>query len=98
MSVVAIADKGNLCMRRICIWKNSLWGRAAGKVHLDAPIEETLKIVAEAKQAGTGLCCDYPERDRHKELMKACAGQGQSQVDWRRGRWFSYLRPLMMGY
>ncbi|MCL6479691.1 MAG: class II fructose-bisphosphatase [Peptococcaceae bacterium] len=78
MSVVAIADRGNLLHAPdMYMQKLAVGPRAAGKVHLDAPIEETLKIVAEANNKRVQDCVVMIlERDRHAELIEAVRRAG----------------------
>jgi fructose-1,6-bisphosphatase II len=72
MAVIAIADKGNLLHAPdMYMEKLAVGPRAAGKVHLDAPIEETLKIVAKANNKRVQDCVVIIlERDRHLELIE----------------------------
>ncbi|MDD2442905.1 MAG: class II fructose-bisphosphatase [Desulfotomaculaceae bacterium] len=72
MSVIAMADKGNLLHAPdMYMDKLAVGPRAAGKVHLDAPIEETLKIVAEANNKRVQDCVVIIlERERHLGLIE----------------------------
>lgn len=78
MSVIAIADRGNLLHAPdMYMEKLAVGPRAAGKVHLDAPIEETLKIVAEVNNKRVQDCVVIIlERDRHKDLIEAVRKAG----------------------
>jgi len=78
MSVIAIADKGNLLHAPdMYMDKLAVGPRAAGKVHLDAPIEETLRIVAEANNKRIQECVVIIlERPRHKNLINAVRKSG----------------------
>lgn len=78
MSVIAIADKGNLLHAPdMYMEKLAVGPRAAGKVHLDDPIEETLRIVAEANNKRVQDCVVIIlERDRHKELIESVRRAG----------------------
>lgn len=78
MSVIAIADRGNLLHAPdMYMEKLAVGPRAAGKVHLDAPIEETLKIVAEANNKRVRDCVVIIlERDRHIDLIEAVRKAG----------------------
>lgn len=78
MSVIAIADKGNLLHAPdMYMDKLAVGPRAAGKVHLDAPIEENLRIVAEANNKRVQECVVIIlERPRHKKLIDAVRKAG----------------------
>ncbi len=78
MSVIAMADKGNLLHAPdMYMEKLAVGPRAAGKVHLDAPIEETLKIVAEANNKRIQDCVVIIlERERHRGLIEAVRKAG----------------------
>ncbi|HBC95145.1 MAG TPA: fructose-bisphosphatase class II [Pelotomaculum sp.] len=78
MSVIAIADRGNLLHAPdMYMEKLAVGPRAAGKVHLDDPIEETLKIVAEANNKRVQDCVVIIlERDRHKGLIESVRRAG----------------------
>lgn len=78
MSVIAIADKGNLLHAPdMYMDKLAVGPRAAGKVNLDAPIEETLRIVAEANNKRVQECVVIIlERPRHKKLIEAVRKAG----------------------
>ena len=78
MSVIAIADKGNLLHAPdMYMAKLAVGPRAAGKVHLDAPIEETLRIVAAANNKRVQECVVIIlERPRHKKLIDAVRKAG----------------------
>ena len=78
MSVIAIADRGNLLHAPdMYMQKLAVGPRAAGKVHLDDPIEKTLEIVAKANNKRISDCTVMIlERPRHEKLIEAvrCAG------------------------
>jgi fructose-1,6-bisphosphatase II len=78
MSVIAIADRGNLLHAPdMYMDKLAVGPRAAGRVHLDAPIEETLRIVAEANNKRVQECVVIIlERPRHKKLIEAVRKAG----------------------
>ncbi len=78
MSVIAIADRGNLLHAPdMYMEKLAVGPRSAGKVCLDAPIEETLKIVAEANNKRVQECVVMIlERPRHKELIESVRKAG----------------------
>lgn len=78
MSVIAIADRGNLLHAPdMYMDKLAVGPRAAGKVNLDAPIEETLRIVAEANNKRVRDCVVIIlERPRHKALIEAVRKAG----------------------
>jgi len=78
MSVIAIADKGNLLHAPdMYMEKLAVGPRAAGRVHLEAPIEETLRIVAEANNKKVSECVVIIlERPRHKKLIDAVRKAG----------------------
>lgn len=78
MSVIAIADKGNLLHAPdMYMEKLAVGPRAAGRVHLEAPIEETLRIVAEANNKKVSECVVIVlERPRHKKLINAVRKAG----------------------
>lgn len=78
MSVIAIADRGNLLHAPdMYMDKLAVGPRAAGRVHLDAPIEETLRIVAEANNKRVQECVVIIlERPRHKKLIDAVRKAG----------------------
>lgn len=78
LSVIAIADRGNLLHAPdMYMQKLAVGPRAAGKVHLDDPIEKTLEIVAKANNKRISDCTVMIlERPRHDKLIEAvrCAG------------------------
>lgn len=78
LSVIAIADKGNLLHAPdMYMEKLAVGPRAAGKVHLDDPIEKTLKIVAGANNKRVQDCVVVIlERDRHMELIDSVRRAG----------------------
>jgi fructose-1,6-bisphosphatase II len=71
LSVVAVADKGNLLHAPdMYMEKLAVGPRAAGKIHLDDPIEKTLEIVAKANNKKIEECIVMIlDRPRHKELI-----------------------------
>ncbi|NLI13704.1 class II fructose-bisphosphatase [Pelotomaculum propionicicum] len=78
MSVIAIADRGNLLHAPdMYMEKLAVGPRAAGLVHLDAPIEETLEIVAKANNKRVKECVVMIlERPRHAKLIEAVRQTG----------------------
>ncbi|MFX4260719.1 class II fructose-bisphosphatase [Pelotomaculum propionicicum] len=78
MSVIAIADKGNLLHAPdMYMEKLAVGPKAAGRVHLDDPIEVTLRIVAEANNKKVSECVVIIlERPRHKKLIDAVRKAG----------------------
>lgn len=78
MSVIAIADRGNLLHAPdMYMEKLAVGPRAAGLVHLDSPIEETLEIVAKASNKKVKECVVMIlERPRHKKLIEAVRRTG----------------------
>ncbi len=78
MSVIAIADRGNLLHAPdMYMEKLAVGPRAAGLVHLDAPIEETLEIVAKANNKRVKECVVMIlERPRHAKLIEAVRQKG----------------------
>ncbi|WP_066639749.1 class II fructose-bisphosphatase [Desulfolucanica intricata] len=78
MSVIAIADRGNLLHAPdMYMQKLAVGPRAAGKVHLDDPIEKTLEIVAKANNKRISDCTVIIlERPRHAELIEAVRRAG----------------------
>ncbi|WP_018086564.1 class II fructose-bisphosphatase [Desulfurispora thermophila] len=71
LSVVAIADRGNLLHAPdMYMQKIAVGPRAAGKIHLDDPIEKTLEIVAKANNKRISDCVVMVlERPRHQEII-----------------------------
>lgn len=71
LSVVAIADRGNLLHAPdMYMQKIAVGPRAAGKIHLDDPIEKTLEIVARANNKRISDCVVMVlERPRHQEII-----------------------------
>ncbi len=71
LSVIAIADRGNLLYAPdMYMDKLAVGPRAAGKVHLDDPIEKTLEIVAKANNKKIEECIVMIlDRPRHQELI-----------------------------
>jgi len=78
MSVIAIADRGNLLHAPdMYMEKIAVGPRAAGKIRLDDPIEKTLEIVARANNKRINDCTVMIlERDRHQELIEAVRKTG----------------------
>src|SRR5699024_2369941 len=78
MSIIAIADKGTLLhapdmyMEKLVVGKN-----AAGKVHLDDPIEKIIDIVAEANNKRVqDVTVIIQERPRHQEIVDRIREKG----------------------
>ena len=78
LTVVAVADKGHLLhapdmyMQKIAVGE-----RAAGKIHIDDPIEKTLEIVARANEKRISDCTVMIlDRPRHQELIEAVRNAG----------------------
>ncbi|MCL6638417.1 MAG: class II fructose-bisphosphatase [Firmicutes bacterium] len=78
MSVIAIADRGNLLHAPdMYMQKLAVGPRAAGKVHLDDPIERTIEIVARANNKRIqDVVVMILERPRHKELIEGVRRAG----------------------
>ncbi|MFZ5634922.1 MAG: class II fructose-bisphosphatase [Bacillota bacterium] len=78
LSVVAIADKGNLLHAPdIYMQKIAVGPRAAGKIHIDDPIEKTLEIVAKANDKRISECAVMIlDRPRHQEMIEAVRKAG----------------------
>lgn len=78
ISVVAMAPRGcllnapDMYMNKIAVGP-----KVAGKVNIDAPIHETLKITAEAlNKSITDLTVTMLDRPRHDDLIKECRDAG----------------------
>jgi len=78
MSVIAIADRGNLLHAPdMYMQKLAVGPRAAGRIHLDDPIEKTIEIVAAANNKRVQDCVVIIlERDRHVELIEGVRRAG----------------------
>ncbi|MFX3625699.1 MAG: class II fructose-bisphosphatase [Ectobacillus sp.] len=78
LAVVAVADKGNLLHAPdMYMQKIAVGPKAAGKIHLDDPIEKTIEIVAEANNKRIrDLTVIIQERDRHQELIDRIRAKG----------------------
>lgn len=78
MSVIAIADKGNLLHAPdMYMQKIAVGPKAAGKISLDDPIEKTIEIVAEANNKRIrDLTVIIQERDRHQDLIDRVRAKG----------------------
>ncbi|MFZ5652389.1 MAG: class II fructose-bisphosphatase [Bacillota bacterium] len=72
LSVVAIADRGNLLHAPdMYMQKIAVGPRAAGQIHIDDPIEKTLEIVAKANNKRVSDCTVMIlDRPRHQELIE----------------------------
>ncbi|MCL0032865.1 class II fructose-bisphosphatase [Peptococcaceae bacterium] len=72
ITVIAIADRGNLLHAPdMYMDKIAVGPRAKGKIHIDDPLEKTLKIVAEANNKNiSDLAVMILERERHKEKIE----------------------------
>ncbi len=78
MSIIAVADKGTLLhapdmyMEKLVVGKN-----AAGKVHLDDPIEKIIDVVAEANHKRVqDVIVIIQERPRHQEIVDRIREKG----------------------
>jgi len=78
LSVIAIADKGNLLHAPdMYMDKLAVGPRAAGLINLDDPIEKTLEIVAKAHHKHIVDCTVMIlDRPRHQKLIKAVRKAG----------------------
>lgn len=78
LSVIAIADRGNLLHAPdIYMQKIAVGPRAAGKISIDDPIEKTLEIVAKANNKRISDCTVMIlERPRHQELIEGVRKAG----------------------
>ncbi len=78
LAVVAIADKGNLLHAPdMYMEKIAVGPRAAGKIHIDDPIEYTLKTLAKVNQKNiSDLTVMILERERHNHIIEAVRGVG----------------------
>jgi len=78
LSVVAIADRGNLLHAPdMYMQKIAVGPKAAGKIHIDDPIEKTLEIVARANDKRVSDCTVMIlDRPRHQELIEAVRNAG----------------------
>ncbi|WP_031518010.1 class II fructose-bisphosphatase [Desulfofalx alkaliphila] len=72
LSVVAIADRGNLLHAPdMYMEKIAVGPRAAGRIHIDDPIEHTLKILAQVNNKNVNdLTVMILERERHKHIIE----------------------------
>lgn len=77
MSVIAIADKGNLLHAPdMYMDKLAVGPRAAGLINLDDPIEKTLETVARVNNKRIVDCTVMIlDRPRHQKLIEAVRGQ-----------------------
>lgn len=78
MSVIAIAEKGNLLHAPdMYMDKLAVGPRAAGQISLDDPIEKTLEIVAKAHNKRIVDCTVMIlDRPRHEKLIESVRGAG----------------------
>lgn len=78
ISVIAIADRGNLLHAPdMYMQKLAVGPRAAGLIHIDDPIEKTLEIVAKASNKRIADCTVMIlDRPRHQKLIDAVRGAG----------------------
>jgi fructose-1,6-bisphosphatase II len=78
MAVVAIANKGNLLHAPdMYMEKIAVGPRAAGKIHLDDPMDKTLKILAECNgKKISDLTVMILERERHNHIIEAVRKAG----------------------
>lgn len=72
MAVIAVADRGNLLHAPdMYMEKIAVGPKAAGKIHLDDPLEKTLKIISEANNKRIkDLTVIIQERERHQEIIE----------------------------
>ncbi|MHB1042693.1 MAG: class II fructose-bisphosphatase [Eubacteriales bacterium] len=78
MSVIAIADRGNLLHAPdMYMQKLAVGPQAAGKISLDDPIEKTVEIVAKANnKRAQDVVVMVLERPRHQELIESVRRAG----------------------
>ncbi len=78
LSVIAIADRGNLLHAPdMYMEKIAVGPRAAGKISIDDPIEKTLEIVAKANNKRISDCTVMIlERPRHNPIIEAVRKTG----------------------
>ncbi|MCL5057494.1 MAG: class II fructose-bisphosphatase [Actinobacteria bacterium] len=78
LSVVAMADKGNLLHAPdMYMQKIAVGPRAAGKIHIDDPVERTLEIVARVQNKRISDCTVMIlDRPRHKKIIEAVRNAG----------------------
>ncbi|MFZ5643384.1 MAG: class II fructose-bisphosphatase [Bacillota bacterium] len=78
LSVVAVADRGNLLHAPdIYMQKIAVGPKAAGKIHIDDPIEKTLEIVAKANEKRISDCTVMIlDRPRHQEIIESVRKSG----------------------
>ncbi|NTW04495.1 MAG: class II fructose-bisphosphatase [Peptococcaceae bacterium] len=78
LAVVAIADRGNLLNAPdMYMEKIAVGPRAAGKIHIDDPLEKTLEIVAKANNKRISECTVMVlDRERHQPIIDAVRRAG----------------------
>lgn len=78
LAVVAIADRGNLLNAPdMYMEKIAVGPRAAGKIHIDDPVERTLEIVAKANNKRISECTVMIlDRQRHQPIIDAVRNAG----------------------
>lgn len=78
LSVVAVADRGNLLHAPdIYMQKIAVGPRAAGKISIDDPVEKTLEIVAKANDKRVSDCTVMIlDRPRHQDIIEAVRNAG----------------------
>lgn len=78
IAVVAMAPRGCLLNAPdMYMDKIAVGPRAAGKVHIDAPVEENLRATAEAlNKSITDLTVTMLDRPRHEEIIRKCREAG----------------------
>ncbi|MHB8917657.1 MAG: class II fructose-bisphosphatase [Desulfocucumaceae bacterium] len=78
LSVVAVADRGNLLHAPdIYMQKIAVGPRAAGKISIDDPVEKTLEIVAKANDKRVSDCTVMIlDRPRHHDIIEAVRNAG----------------------
>lgn len=78
IAVVAMAPRGCLLNAPdMYMDKIAVGPKAAGKVHIDAPVEENLRATAEAlNKSITDLTVTILDRPRHEEIIRKCREAG----------------------
>ncbi len=78
LAVLGVADKGNLLHAPdMYMDKIAVGPEAVGRIDLDAPVEENIRAVAEAKGKDVDdLVVTILRRERHKELISAIRATG----------------------
>ncbi|WP_340701525.1 class II fructose-bisphosphatase [Brevibacillus borstelensis] len=78
MSVVAIGDRGTLLHAPdMYMMKMAVGKRAAGKIHLNDPVEKMIEVVAQANgKRIQDVTVIIQERERHQEIINAVREKG----------------------